>query len=51
MRHFRTLEKQEQVKPQTTGQKEIIIVRTEMTEMRWTEHKELMKQRTGSLKR
>jgi hypothetical protein len=51
MMYFKLLEKQEQTKPKTSGQREIIKIRAEINEIETKQTvKESMKQKVGSLK-
>jgi hypothetical protein len=52
MMHLKLLEKQEQTKPKTSGQREIIKIMAKINEIETKKfYKELMKQKVGSLKR
>jgi hypothetical protein len=52
MMHLKLLEKQEQTKPKTSRQREIIKIRAEINKIKTRKlYKESVKQKVGSLKR
>jgi hypothetical protein len=51
MMYLKLLEKQEQIKPQTSRCREIIKIRAKINEIKTKLYKESMKQKVGSLKR
>jgi hypothetical protein len=51
MMHHKLLEKQQQIKPQTSRWREIIKIRAKINEIETKLYKELMKQKVDSLKK